>query len=70
MKIEEVRSKTDNELEFDLGNLKKELFDLRFRASTDSAANPARIRQLRRAIARVNTVLHERTLGVRGEASK
>lgn len=67
MKIEEARSKTDTELQYDLENLKKELFDLRFRAAAETAANPARTRVVRRAIARVTTVLHERTKGIRGQ---
>ena len=60
MKIEEVRSKTDDELTYELGQMRKELFELRFRSSTATAANPARIQVLKRGIARVNTVLHER----------
>lgn len=67
MKIEEVRSKPNTELEFDLGNLKKELFELRFRNATDSSVSPARINQLRRAVARIQTVVHERQLGIRGQ---
>lgn len=67
MKTEEVRSKTDAELDFDLKNMKKELFDMRFKAATETSANPARIRMLRRTIARVNTILHERKTGVRGQ---
>ena len=43
-----------------MGLLRKELFELRFRSSTATAANPARIQVLKRGIARVNTVLHER----------
>ena len=65
MKIEEVRSKKPSELEYDLAHMKKELFDLRFRAATETGNNPARIRTLRRAIARVNTVLAERASGIR-----
>ena len=49
MKIDEVRSKTDAELEFDLGNMTKELFDLRIKAATENIQNPARIKVLRRA---------------------
>ena len=60
MKIEEVRSKNDVELNFELKNMQKELFDLRFRASTESTTNPARIRTLKRACTRVITVLYER----------
>ena len=67
MKIEEVRSKTDAELGYELESMKKELFDLRFRSATETTGNPARIRVLRRAIARINTVLHERTKGIRGQ---
>jgi large subunit ribosomal protein L29 len=67
MKIEEVRSKTDSELRFDLGNLKKELFDLRFRSTTETSQDPSRVKAVRRSIARVNTVLHERQIGVRGQ---
>ena len=70
MKIEEVRSKTDSELRFELGNLKKELFDLRFRTATETTQDPSRVRVVRRSIARVNTVLHERQIGVRGQETR
>ena len=70
MKIEDIRAKTDSELEFDLANLKKELFDARFRASMGTDSNTCRIRDLRRSIARINTILHERANGVRGAAAK
>ena len=66
MKIEEVRSKTDSELSFDLETVQKELFDLRFKAATSGVQSTAEINTLRRAIARIHTVLHERTLGIRG----
>ena len=70
MNIEEVRSKTDSELRFDLGNLKKELFDLRFRTATETTQDPSRVKVVRRAVARINTVLHERATGVRGQESR
>lgn len=60
MKIEEIRGKTNDELEYELAQLQKELFDRRFKSATETSTNPARIRQLRRAIARVHTVVHER----------
>jgi large subunit ribosomal protein L29 len=69
MNIEDIRSKTDSELQFELTEAKKQLFGLRLRASTESLANSSQIRQLRRTIARVNTVLHERATGVRGQES-
>ena len=67
MKIEEIRSKTDSELEFDMGELQKQLFDLRFRSATETAANPSQIPHLRRSIARIHTVLNERSKGIRGQ---
>ncbi len=66
MKIEEIRSKTDAEIEYDVGVMKKDLFDIRFRTSIDSGSNTAKITDLRRSIARANTVLHERKKGIRG----
>jgi len=70
MKIEEIRSKTDAELDFDMGNMKKELFDLRFKTATSGVQSTAQIKILRRSIARVRTVLHERSLGIRGQQGK
>jgi len=70
MNIEEARSKTDAELKFDLKNMKKELFDVRFQAATETSANPARVRVMRRSIARITTVLHERVTGVRGQEAR
>lgn len=70
MKIEEVRSKSDSELRFEAKGMKKELFDLRFRTATEASSNPSRIRHLRRSIARVETVLHERAHGIRGEETR
>ncbi|MFT4539114.1 MAG: large subunit ribosomal protein L29 [Planctomycetota bacterium] len=70
MKIEEIRSKPDSELEFDMKKIERELFDLRFKASIESIASPAEISVQRRAIARIKTVLHERATGVRGAETK
>ena len=60
VKIEEVKSKTDSELAYELDKMKKELFELRFKSRTAGNASPARIRVLKRTIARVHTVRHER----------
>jgi large subunit ribosomal protein L29 len=67
MKIEEIRGKTDSELDYELGRMQEELFGLRFKAATETSANPARIEGLRRALARIRTVLHERATGIRGQ---
>ena len=61
MKIEEVRSMKQTELTYELGKLKKELFELRFKARTAGINDPARIRVLKRSIARILTVRQERT---------
>jgi len=70
MKTEEVRSKTDSELRFDLNNMKRELFDLRIGGQIETSGNPGRIGELRRSIARVLTILGERSQGIRGQASR
>jgi large subunit ribosomal protein L29 len=67
VKIEEVKSKTESELQFELGKMKKELFDLRFKARTAGSADPSRIRVLRRTIARVHTVQVERRRAARAK---
>lgn len=67
MKIEDIRSKTDSELDFELAQAKKELFELRIKTSADSIASPARIGNLRQSIARIKTVLNERVKGIRGQ---
>lgn len=70
MKVEDLRAKTDAELEFELGNVKKELFETRFKGAVSGDAKTGRVREMRRTVARIETILHERTLGVRGAASK
>lgn len=65
MKIDEVKVKSDSELVFELAKMKKELFELRFKSRTAGSSNPARIRILKRAIARVLTVQNERREGAR-----
>ena len=62
MKIEEIRSKGESELSSELASLKKELFGLRFKSSTQSLPDPSRIRKLRHTIARMSTVIREREM--------
>jgi large subunit ribosomal protein L29 len=61
MKIAEFRGKDDAELALDLRNLRKELFDMRFKGAAEQNAKPARMGQIRRDIARILTVLGERS---------
>lgn len=70
MKIDEMRGKTDAELDFELDNRKKELFDLRFRTATETTTSPSRIGNVRREIARITTILAERQKGIRGQEPK
>jgi len=60
MKAEEVRAKTHDELTDQLDILRKETFNLRFQRANGQLENTARVRQVRRDIARINTVLGER----------
>lgn len=64
MKAKELRNLTDEELEQKLDELKEELFNLRFQNATVQLDNPARIREVKRTIARVKTILNERKLGI------
>ena len=68
MKIEEVRSKTDTELAYDLDKMRKELFDLRFKSAVDNSANTAMISQFHRSPARVPPTLPQRPHGLPGPA--
>ena len=60
MNVKEIRDKSNYELLKTLDEFKKELFDLRFQRATGSIDNPMRIRELRKSIARILTVLKER----------
>ncbi|NMB12503.1 MAG: 50S ribosomal protein L29 [Firmicutes bacterium] len=64
MKAEEIRAMTSEELGRKLDDLKEELFNLRFQMVTAQLDNPMRIREVRRNIARVKTVMRERELGI------
>ena len=60
MNVKEIRDKSNDELLKTLDEFKKELFDLRFEKATGSVDNPMRIRELKKSIARILTVLKER----------
>lgn len=60
MKAEEVRDLDNAELGHRLGELKMEQFRLRFRGATMQLENPRLLREIRRDIARIKTILHER----------
>ncbi|MBM7646867.1 large subunit ribosomal protein L29 [Scopulibacillus daqui] len=64
MKANEVRKLTTAEVEQQVKTLKEELFNLRFQLATGQLENPARIREVKKAIARAKTVLRERELKI------
>ncbi|ABR50542.1 ribosomal protein L29 [Alkaliphilus metalliredigens QYMF] len=62
MKTNELRDMTDVELNQKLSDLKSELFNLRFQLATGQLENPLRIRNVRKDIARLKTILRENEL--------
>ena len=66
MKAADIRAKTDDELAGDLDTLGKEIFNLRFQRANGQLENTARVRQVRRDIARIKTILGERRRQARG----
>ncbi len=59
-KIEDLRVKSDDQLATELGELKREAFNLRFQSATGQMEKPARVRVVRRDIARIKTLQSER----------
>lgn len=64
-KFEDLRLKSDDQLSADLVELKREQFNLRFQAATSQLERPARIREVRRQIARIKTLQAERSAGAK-----
>lgn len=62
MKINKLREMSSPELEKELGELKQELFKLRFGLATNGLDNPMKIKETKKDIARVKTILKEREL--------
>ena len=62
MKISKIREMSSPELTTELSELKTELFKLRFSLATNGLDNPMKIREVKKDIARINTILTERKL--------
>ena len=60
MNAKEIRDRSDDELRKALGDLEEQLFKLRFQKSTGQIENPIKIREVRKDIARMLTVMGER----------
>ena len=59
--VEDLKNKSDAELAQELVNAKKELFNLRFQNATNQLDNTARIKEVRKNIARIQTVITEKS---------
>jgi len=64
MKAAELRDMTPEELTVKLDDLKKEAFNLRFQLAIGDIESPVRIREVKRDIARIKTIMKERESGV------
>ena len=61
MKAEDVRAKSDDELKEQVLDLRKEAFNLRFQSVSGQLENTARVREVRHDLARIKTILNERS---------
>lgn len=62
MKSNEIREKSQLELQKELAELKSELFKLRFQHATNQLENPMKLKEVKKDIARVKTIMREREL--------
>ncbi|HHV28250.1 50S ribosomal protein L29 [Acetivibrio mesophilus] len=62
MKAKDIRNKSQEELQKELVELKSELFKLRFQHATNQLENPMKLKDVKRSIARIKTILKEREL--------
>ena len=65
MRADEIRNLSVDEQEEKISELKEELFNLRFQQATGQLENPMRIREVKKTIARIKTIMHEVKLGIR-----
>ena len=63
MRANQIRDLSNEELASQLKDSKQELFNLRFQLATGQLDNPIRIREVKRTIARIKTIMRERELG-------
>ena len=62
--LKELRSSNPQDLAVKLGDLKAELFNLRFQLATGQLENPMRIREVKKSIAQIKTILREKELNI------
>jgi large subunit ribosomal protein L29 len=66
MKAADIRLMTDDQVSDEIVRLKKEAFNLRFQRASGQLANPARVRQVRRDIARLTTIANQKHAQAKG----
>jgi large subunit ribosomal protein L29 len=67
-KIDDLKIRTDDQLNEQLGELKREQFNLRFQAATNQLEKPSRVREVRRTIAQIRTLQNERARAATAKA--
>jgi len=70
MKMSEIRLLGDTELKTKLADTRQELMNLRFQVITGQLTDTSRLKQTRRLVAKYETILHERELGIGQEGGK
>jgi large subunit ribosomal protein L29 len=68
-KFDDLTTRSDDELTTQLGELKREQFNLRFQAATNQLEKPSRVREVRRTIARIRTLQNERARAAQTQAA-
>ena len=68
MATDDLKTRTDDQLSEQLGELKREQFNLRFQAATNQLEKPSRIREVRRTIAQIKTLQSERARAAQAKA--
>jgi large subunit ribosomal protein L29 len=67
--IDDLKVKTDDQLQTQLLELKREQFNLRFQAATNQLEKPSRVREVRRTIARIRTLQNDRARAQAADAA-
>ena len=67
-KIDDLKTRSDDQLSEQLGDLKREQFNLRFQAATNQLEKPSRVREVRRSIAQIKTLQNERARAATAKA--
>jgi large subunit ribosomal protein L29 len=66
----ELRGKSVDDLRREIAAIEKEIWKIKFQRGSEKAGDPSKVRTMRREVARMNTVLRERELGIERGAKK